>query len=135
MASIPYFVKNARLNMSEIELSTMLLNESFEGYELCTVLTKVDEGSSELNATYVFKRNIELIFTNFDVKDAEEIPDRYMTAEQIRLIKDLGKMELNGENYKVSDIVISFNPDEDSFFATIKLEPHKKVAKGMEILK
>jgi hypothetical protein len=126
MASIPYYEKKDKLDMKDVDLSVELLNSSFNGHELCTILTKSDEGSTEPEATYIYKRNLELIFTNFETDDRDEIPDRYLTAGQIKLINDLGKMEIYGTKYKVEDVIISFNPDEDMFFATIKLKQNKK---------
>lgn len=122
MASIPYIAKQISISLNEVDLAIKLLNESYNGYELCEVIKNEDKGTTDSNAIFIFKRNQELIFTEFSMDDNDDIPDRYMTAEQIRLIKDFGKMELNGVSYTVTDAIITYNYDKDDFLASITLE-------------
>lgn len=123
MSRIPYYVtkvstdKIRKVDSFALELSDASIDAP---YDLKQIVPMCDEdGTSELYAIYELNHN--LIYTNLWI-DEDTCDVKYLTTEQIKLIKSLGTIEVNGVNREIKDITISWKDDAYDIFATIELK-------------
>ena len=124
MSQIEYYVKDVKItngNTSVDALCSDIMKESVDGYDLVSILQTQDEGSTMQKAKMIFRKNLDLIHVNLEMNDEECIPETYMTAQQIQIIKSLGYIEINCKKYKVTDTFMNYDIDDDNLFVTIKL--------------
>lgn len=121
MSAIPYKVKKFNLDeFTRDSITSKLQDETYDNFTLKQILPIVDNGTTyDLYAIY--EMNSNLIFTNLVIND-DLIDDKYLTAEQIKLLKEIGIIEVNGVKREIEDIVISWKDEFRQIFATISLK-------------
>lgn len=69
----------------------------------------------------IYELNHNLIYTNLWI-DEDTCDVKYLTTDQINLIKTLGIIEVNGVNREIGKVTISWKDDSYDIFATIELK-------------
>ena len=123
MSRVPYYVEKVTTDeIRNVDKFALNLSEPSTdgGYVLKQVVPICDEdGTSALYAIYELNNN--LIHTNLWI-DYETCDEKYLTADQIKLIQDLGVVEVNGVKREVEKVTISWKDDLYEIFATIDLK-------------
>ena len=123
MSRIPYYVEKVTTDeIRNVDRFALNLSEaSTDGaYALKQIVPICDEdGTSVLYAIYELNNN--LIHTNLWIDD-DNCDDKYLTAEQIKLIQDLGFVEVNGIKREIEKVTVSWNDDSYEIYATIDLK-------------
>lgn len=114
MSQIPYLIKkHSILELEKEGFDLKLMKESFgQPYELKQMIPVVSEGDTE-SVYSIFAINHNLIKTFIHI-NKETYSDKYLTAEQIELLKKLGSIEINGEKREINNITIQW--DQDSVY-------------------
>ena len=123
MSNIPYLVKKHSLSeFNDKDFHMEMMKQSMgQPYELKQIVPVVSDGETE-NAYFIYALNRDLIET-FLFEDGKYVDSKYLTGQQIMLLKDIGTVAVRGENKKIEEI--SINWDADSVYgiqAEIKIK-------------
>lgn len=126
MPDLEHFVRTVSIRANnDDELASMIRKESVDGFELSKIVTYNYEGNTESSATLVYQRNYDYISVYFYENDTL-ITDRFMTAEQVKLIKNIGKIEINDLDYNIKDINLVIIEELGDFNAVIDINEIKQ---------
>ena len=123
MSNIPYLVKKHSLSeFDDKDFHMEMMKQSMgQPYELKQIVPVVSDGETE-NAYFIYALNRDLIETVLS-EDGKYADSKYLTGQQIMLLKNIGTVEVRGENKKIEEI--SINWDADSVYgiqAEIKIK-------------
>lgn len=111
MSNIPYLIKKHSLYEFDKEdfQSEMFRQSIGQPYELKQIVPVVSDGETE-SVYCIYALNRGLIET-FLFENGKYADSKYLTGEQITLLKNIGIVEVHGENRKIEEISIKWDAD------------------------
>lgn len=111
MSNIPYMVKKHSLSeFDDKDFHMEMMKQSIgQPYELKQIVPVVSDGETE-SAYFIYALNRSLIETVM-LENGEYVDSKYLTGEQITLLKNIGIVEVHGENKKIEEISIKWDAD------------------------
>ena len=123
MNKIPYCVK--RITTDQLrrvdEFSLSLMQDSAEQpYELKQIVP-IQDGNETYELFAVYAMNYNLICTELWI-DEDTCDEKYLTADQIELIKKIGFIDVNGESREIENVTFYWRDDVYNVYASITLK-------------
>lgn len=111
MSNIPYLIKKHSLReFDEQNFHMEMMKQSMQQpYELTQIVPVVSDGETE-NAYFIYALNRNLIET-FLFENDQYVDSKYLTGEQIMLLKNMEAVEVHGENKKIEEISVKWDAD------------------------
>lgn len=111
MSSIPYLIeKHSVQKLDERDFHMELMNKSMqEPYELKQIVPVTSAGETEY-VYCVYAVNNNLIKTTL-TEYGQYVDSKYLTGEQIETLKNIGHIDVCGENKEIENVSIKWDSD------------------------
>lgn len=127
MSKLQYYVERYTVNSKKLvkkeygaeqDIAEKLTFNSEDTYELKQIIPLLSNGNTD-DMFFVYSQNPELISTHIFFDNDEISDDMYLTGSQLKLINDIGFIEVDVQKYKVEEVILSWNTERKEFYATI----------------
>lgn len=111
MGKIPYLIEKYDIReFDKRDFHMKMMNQSMaHPYELKQIVPVVSSGETE-SVYCVYAVNHNLIETLLS-EHGQYVDSKYLTGEQIGVLKNIGIVEVHGENKKIEEISIKWDAD------------------------